>query len=105
MKSHFYALPLLIISLAACTWVEPTRESSEVTLVKSFNVTACKKLGTTTATVKHKVGPITRGEDTVMEELVTLAKNRAATMGGDSIVAQEPPTDGAMSFDIYRCAE
>jgi len=105
MKLKFCALSLAIICLPACTWVEPTRESSEVTLVKAFNVTACKKLATTTATVKHKIGPVTRGEDTVLEELVTLAKNRAASMGGDSIVAIEPVTDGSMSFDIYKCAE
>ena len=76
-----------------------------MTLVKAFNVTACKKLATTTATVKHKVGPITRGEDTVLEELVTLARNKAAAMGGDSIVAIEPVTEGSMSFDIYKCAK
>jgi hypothetical protein len=105
MKLHFYALSLAIICLPACTWVEPTKESSEVTLVKAFNVKACKKLGTTTATVKQKVGIITRGEETVLEELTTLAKNRAATMGGDSIVAKEPAVDGVMSFDIYKCSE
>lgn len=105
MKLHQYALPLVIICLPACTWVEPTSESSEVTLVKSFNVKSCKKLGTTNATVTHKVGPVTRDADTVTEELITLAKNRAAKMGGDSIVAQQPAVDGSMSFDIYKCKE
>jgi hypothetical protein len=105
MKLQYYALPLVFICLSACTWIEPTRESSEVTLVKSFNVKACKKLGSTMATVTHKIGPVTRGEETVREELITLAKNRAATMGGDSIVALEPVVDGSMTFDIYKCAE
>lgn len=103
MTSKFFVLSLTAACLTACTWVEPTKESSEVTLVKSFNVSNCEKLATTTATVKHKLGPITRGEDTVLEELVTLAKNKAAAIGGDSIVAREPVSDGSMSFDIYRC--
>lgn len=105
MKLHIYAIALAIICLPACTWVEPTKESSEVTLVKDFNVKACKKLGATTATVKQKIGIITRDEDNVMEELAILAKNSAAKMGGDSIVAKEPMVDGVMSFDIYRCGE
>ncbi len=105
MKLQFYALSLAIVCLPACTWVEPTRESSEVTLVKDFNVKTCKKLGSTTATVKQKIGIIIRDEDTVLEELTTLAKNSAAKMGGDSVVAKEPMVDGVMSFDIYRCGE
>lgn len=105
MKYHCYFLSVAIACLPACTWVEPTRESSGVTLVKSFNVNSCKKLGSTNATVTQKFGPVTRDDDVVMEELITLAKNRAAKMGGDSVVAQEPVVDGSMSFDIYKCAE
>ncbi len=105
MKFQYYVLSVVIACLPACTWVEPTKESSGVTLVKSFNVNACKKLGSTNATVTQKLGPVTRDDDVVMEELITLAKNRAAKMGGDSIVAQEPAVDGSMSFDIYKCAE
>ena len=104
MKLTICALSLAIICLPACTWVEPTKESSGVTLVKSFNVKSCVKLGTTTATVKDKVGPVTRDEDTVREELITVAKNKAATLGADSIVANEPVSEGSMSFDMYKCA-
>jgi len=91
--------------LTACTWVEPTKEGSEVLLVKSFNVETSRKLGTTNTFVKHKIGVITRSEETVTEELVTLAKNRAAEKGGDSIVAKGPASEGEMSFDIYKCGE
>ena len=105
MKFNHAILFLGISCLPACTWVQPTTESKQVTLVKAFNVNACEKLGTTTATVTHKVGIITRGEDTVTEELVTVAKNRAAEMGGDSIVSKGPANEGVMSFDIYKCGE
>lgn len=105
MKLNHYALCLAIIFLPACTWVEPTKESSEVTLVKPFNVISCKKLSTTTAVVAKKVGFITRRDDTITEELITLAKNKAAELGGDSIVAQGPAVDGSMKFDIYKCAD
>lgn len=105
MKISVFALFVVISGLSACTWVEPTKEGSDVLLVKSFNVETCKKVGSTTTSVKHKLGIITRSEEKVTEELTTLAKNRAAEMGGDSIVAQGEPVDGSMSFDIYKCGE
>lgn len=105
MKFHHYVLFLTIICLPACTWVELTPQGGTVSLVKEFNVKSCKKLGTTTATVTDKVGAVARSEDKVLKELTTLAKNRAATMGGDSIVAQPPVVDGSMSFEVYKCAE
>ena len=104
MKLKSCAICLIMLSLAACTWVEPTKESSEVTLVKDFNVKSCEKLTTVSSTVKHKVGGMTRDEETVTEELITLAKNRAAELGGDSIVSHGPAVDGTMKFDVYKCA-
>lgn len=105
MKVMTYTLCLIVIFLQACTWVEPTKESDTVTMVKDFNVKACKKLSTITSNVKHKVGIITRNEEAVTEELITLAKNKAAELGGDSIVSQGPAVEGSMKFDIYRCSE
>jgi hypothetical protein len=105
MKLSGFALSIVIPGLTACTWVEPTKEGSEVLLVKAFNVETCKKMGTTTASVKHKVGIVTRSEEKVTEELTILAINKAAEMGGDSIVAQGEPVDGSMSFEIYKCGE
>jgi energy-converting hydrogenase Eha subunit A len=103
MKLKHCIICLFIIALPACTMVEPTRESKEVTLVKPSNVVACKLLATTNATVTYKVGIITRDEKAITEELVTLGKNRAAELGGDSIVAKGPAVEGKMSFDIYKC--
>ena len=105
MKVSRFILSIVISGLTACTWVEPTKEGSEVILVKAFNVETCKKLGTATTSVKHKVGIITRSDEKVTEELTTLAKNRAAEMGGDSIVAQGDPVEGSMSFDIFKCGD
>ena len=105
MKISAIVLSVVVSGLMGCTWVEPTKEGSEVLLVKAFNVETCKKVGTTTASVKHKVGMFTRSEEKVTDELTTLAKNKAAEMGGDSIVAQGEPVDGSMSFDIYKCGE
>ena len=105
MKISGFALSIVISGLAACTWVEPTKEGSEVLVVKAPNVETCKKLGTTKTSVKHKVGIITRSDEKVTEELTILAKNKAAEMGGDSLVAQGEAVEGSMSFDIYKCGD
>jgi len=105
MTTVRYVLLVAMCGLSACTWVEPTKEGSEVVLVKAYNVETCKKLGSTTSIVKHKVGFVARDEDKVTEELVTLAKNRAAEMGGNSIVAQGPANEGRMSFDVFKCGD
>lgn len=103
MKLNIYVMCAAILWLPGCTWVEPTEEGNEVLLVKAYNTQACEHLGSTKASVKHTLGPVTRSEDKVTEELITLAKNHAAEMGGDSIVAKGPVIDGSMSFDIYKC--
>ncbi len=104
MKLSRYTLSIVMLCLSACTWVEPTKEGSNVTLVKPYNIKACTKLGTTTANTKYEVGFITRDEEQVTEELITLARNGAARMGGDSIVEKGPAVKGVMSFDVYKCA-
>ena len=105
MKTSGLALSIVISGLAACTWVEPTREGGEVKVVEASSVETCKKLGTTTTSVKHKVGIVTRSDEKVTEELTILAKNKAAEMGGDSLVAQGEAVEGSMSFDIYKCGD
>jgi hypothetical protein len=98
-----YVWPIVLAGLSACTWVEPTREGSEVALVEAHKVEGCKRVGTAGSSVKHEVGIYTRSEEKVAEELVILGKNKAAEMGGDTIVAQGEPVDGTMKFDVYKC--
>ncbi len=100
-----FVLSLAIISLASCANVKPTEQSKGVTLVKPFNVKDCKKLGTTHVSIKQKTGIFVLDDKAATEDLVTLAKNRAGIMGGDSIVAKGPIEEGKMVFDIYQCSQ
>ena len=107
MKKHAFT-PVAILLLGAvlssgCTWVDPIAGASAVTLVKASHVTNCKQLGTTTSQVKDKVGFVNRNDDTVMEELLTLAKNSAVELGGDTLVAEGGPSEGTQKFKIYKC--
>ena len=105
MKLNHYALCLSIIGLSSCTFIEPTMEAKDITLVKAFNVKDCLKLSTTKVTVTHKVGILIRDDEAVTEDLIVVAKNRAAELGGDSIVSKGAAIEGKMSFDIYKCGE
>jgi hypothetical protein len=96
-------LVLLFIGLSGCTWVKLTTEGEKVTVVSSADP-ACKKLGRTTSTGVSELASIDRNEAKVATELETLARNQAASMDGNTIVADGPVTeDGQQTFTIYQC--
>jgi hypothetical protein len=92
-----------MIGVTGCTWVDPIAGASSVTLVMPTHVTNCKSLGTTTSQVKDKVGFVNRNDEKVAGELLTLAKNSAVEIGGDTLVAEGAPSDGTQKFRIYKC--
>lgn len=88
----------------ACTWVKLTTPGEGVHVGTVNEVAACQKLGATHAKTSAKAGIFTRGTKKVDTELDTLARNEAADMGGDVIVAQGPTSsEGRRSYDVYRC--
>lgn len=89
--------------LVSCTWVEPSEQGKSVTMVKPAHVTNCQPLGTVTSSTKDSVGFMDRSEEKVAEELVDLARNKAASMGGDTIVPEGPPASGSQTFRVYKC--
>ncbi len=104
--SIFLTIPILVL-LSACTWVEPTSTGSQIKLVDQHNETlsTCKKLGSITSIVKHKIGSLNRSEEKVNTELATIAQNEAAEMGGDTIAAEGPADNGRRTFSVYKCME
>jgi Domain of unknown function (DUF4156) len=93
---------LLVVTASACTWVKPTPAGTEVREAKADAVSACEHIGNVAATTKDKI-VLKRNAEVMREEQVNLARNQAATMGGDTIVAKEPAQGGTLQFDVYRC--
>lgn len=91
------------VSLGACTWVETTESGAQVQLLTEPSA-GCQHLGRVTTSVKDSLGPFDRNEDRVREELVALARNRAAVMGGNAIVLSQPAVEGEAGFEVYNCA-
>lgn len=92
-----------VLALTACTWIKPSPEGEAVRVLGADDVGACQKLGDTTVSLLHKVAGINRSAEKVRKELETMARNSAATMGGDAVVATSPVNEGEQSFDVYEC--
>jgi hypothetical protein len=100
----FNLLIVMVIALSACTWVEITEKGKNVNLKTNDVIAACKLMGETTVYLRDKIIGINRSKESVQEELQTLARNSAAKMGGDSIVANSEINEGRQAFNVYRCS-
>lgn len=103
MKTKIFLSGILILTLTACAWVELTEGGKKIRVLSASEVTSCKHLGQTTANVADKVGGLQRKEHIVQENLEMLARNSAAEMGGDTIVAASDIKDGKRTYRVYKC--
>lgn len=95
----------LALLVASCTWVKLTPEGEKVRVLESHEVGSCKKLGKTTATLKDKIAGVERSSKKVGKEMETLARNSAADMGGDTVVAITEVESGKQVFEVYKCVD
>lgn len=108
--NFFLNLPKPIITMAVCltffngcAWVSPNVDSQWVALVKPQAALACKQIGETTSKTLTKVVLVGRSLEKQQNELITLAKNQAAVMSGDTIVAKGEVKGGEQTFKVYDC--
>jgi len=101
----FIILTLLTLFalLQACTWVKTTPGGENVRVAKAEQVTSCERKGEVTASLKSRVGGYERKPGKVAGELETLARNDAATMGGNTVVGETTVKDGTKTFGVYNC--
>lgn len=98
-------LPIVLLTAlsSACTWVELKPGAESVELRSAASVQDCERLGQTSTSVRERVGAFQRSPGKVEEELANLARNSAFELGGDTIVADGPVSDGEQHFVVYRC--
>lgn len=102
MKSLSVLLPVALLA-SACTWVNVVDGTEDVVVGREANVRGCERLSETNVKVADRVGPVHRSREKVAEELLTLGKNEAVRLDGDTIVPKSPPEDGRQTFLVYRC--
>ncbi|MCC6207920.1 MAG: DUF4156 domain-containing protein [Gammaproteobacteria bacterium] len=94
----------IVVTLQACAWVDLTPEGEKTRVLSAAEVTHCKRLGTTTASVKAELAGIERAPERVQQELEALARNSAvADLKGDTVVPVGKPKNGKQVFEVYRC--
>ena len=106
MNTHAKLIASLILAslLAACNWVDVSSEGQSVRLLTQEQAASCNRIGTTTSTTTSSILIVQRGSETVQNELIDLARNEAALMGGNAIVASSTVQDGRQSFVVYVCS-
>ena len=86
----------------ACTWVKPTPAGETVREATIDAVAACEHIGSVSGTTTDRI-VLQRNAEVIRKEQVTLARNQAATMSGNTIVAKGPSQGATLQFDVYRC--
>lgn len=100
--SKLFILLAAGVVCTACNVVKPTTRSQAVAYIPANEAQGCQKLGTATVETVSKV-LLSRNPKTVQNELITLAKNEAVILKGDSVVAETEINNGKQEFGVYRC--
>ena len=90
------------ILLSACSTLKLTEGGEKIRILDPTEVSSCKNLGRTNTSVTAKV-VFERPADVVAKELVTVARNSASRMGGDTIVPLTVIEEGQQTFVVYKC--
>ncbi len=103
MLISFFSL-ILIAGSTGCTWVKLAPEAEATHVGATDELEGCKKVGSTKARTKARIGFIARSDKKVNEELKTLARNDAPELGGNTVVPDGPVNaDGMQRFTVYDC--
>ncbi|GIX37169.1 MAG: hypothetical protein KatS3mg127_0408 [Silanimonas sp.] len=100
------ALPLLAgfgLFGAGCTFVPIQPGGEAVRVAAAGTPLSCERRGEIAVSVKDRVGPISRSELKVRDELEVLARNEAPGLGADTVQPLGEPRDGEQRFAAYRC--
>lgn len=93
----------VIVCVSCSSWVQLTSEGEPVLLLPESGVASCTRIGSTRSSTLNKILFSERNRARLEEELITLARNEAGSMGGDAITVESPITDGVQRFGVYRC--
>jgi hypothetical protein len=97
-----FATALTVAVLGGCTYVSLTEAGSKVAQSDADAVAACTLVGNVSSQTRDKV-LIDRNTGKVKQELIVLARNRAAELGATDLVQTGDVEAGTASFSAYRC--
>lgn len=91
-------------SLAACSFVSLDPQAKDIIVSSNAsNLNNCKFVGNTNVSLWDKAGTFQSQEKTE-SQLNILARNQAATMGGNTVVAESATADAVQkTYRVYNC--
>ncbi len=102
MKTNISIIAATIL-LSACSGLKLTSDGEKIRVLDPSEVGSCRELGKTNTSVTATVVGIERPDDTIAKELIIIASNGAARMGGDTIVPLTVVEAGQQTFVVYKC--
>ena len=91
-------------ALSACTWVKMEPQGAVVRVAQAGDdLSGCTRRGEVGVSVRDKVGLYQRNDLKVRDELETLARNEASSLGADTVQAINQPSAGEQKFLAYAC--
>lgn len=106
---RFFQTSIMVLSLgliSACSsWVQLSPEAESVNLLTASQVTECRRIGTANVNALDEIGFIDRSATRLQDELVKLAKNEAARLGGTSVVPESTIEEGRQTFGVFYCRQ
>ena len=103
MNIRFFSFLIVLPLFMGLSFVDLTEEGSKVLEATADKVDNCEMVGKGTASTRSKRVFFKRKGERVQNELLGLAKNEAATLGANAIVAGEIGEDGKMKWAGYSC--
>lgn len=97
------SLSIISALISGCSFVELKPDADTVKILTTEQAANCKPVGTATTKVIDEVMLISRNEETMAEELETLARNEAIKSGANAIVPISEIEEGRRTFKTYLC--
>lgn len=98
----FLLIPALLLGGCAST-IKLNEQGEKVRVLDPNEVSSCRELGKSNASVTWVIMGVARPEEAVGKELRIIARNSAARMGGDTIVPLTVIDKGQQTFVVYKC--
>lgn len=93
----------LVNILVSCSFVDLNPEAKDTTVSTNANsLSNCKFLGNTEVSIWSKADSF-QSQDTVENQLDTLARNQAAAIGGNTVLANSKINNGQRTYGVYNC--
>ncbi len=92
-----------ITLLTACSFVDLDPQAKDIVVQNDSDALKnCESLGNISVSVWSKAETF-QSQKTVEDQLDTLAKNQAASLGGNTIKASSEINNGQRTYNVYKC--